>query len=137
MNRFDDQHVDETSWAWRSLIGQPPLLKWTPTGNNVTLTINEQAYYIDMGNYIIAWFNVTWPATADGNAAQILGLPKSAKTGSGVTIGFSNDAVAICMSLSSFITVPTIAVRALVGGAVRTNANCSTFQYVGSITYRV
>jgi hypothetical protein len=48
---------------------------WTPSNIWVTLTINEQSRYIKVGNLVYASFDVSFPSNADGNLAEIRGLP--------------------------------------------------------------
>jgi hypothetical protein len=48
---------------------------WTPSSSFVTLTINDTARYIKIGTFVYLSFDVTFPSTANGNAAEIRGLP--------------------------------------------------------------
>lgn len=50
---------------------------WTPTdGSGAGLSFSGvHANYVRMGNIVFAYFSVTYPATADGSAAIISGLP--------------------------------------------------------------
>ena len=47
---------------------------WLPAGNGVTLT-GIRAYHATSNGLMHAFFDVTWPTTADGNPARITGLP--------------------------------------------------------------
>ena len=58
---------------------------WTPAGNGVTLT-EIRAYYTTSNGLMHAFFDVTWPTTADGGAARITGLPLPAQ-GAAADIG--------------------------------------------------
>lgn len=63
---------------------------WTPTdqsGVGLSLTITG-AGYIQLGNTIDIWANITFPATADGNQICIGGLPFTVKNTNGVGGGF-------------------------------------------------
>jgi hypothetical protein len=48
---------------------------WTPTNNYVTLTVNQTSIYRKIGSLVYASFDVTFPASANTNLAEILGLP--------------------------------------------------------------
>jgi hypothetical protein len=47
---------------------------WTPTGNGVTLT-GASGWYTKIGNVVYIGGRWAYPNTADGNAAQVTGLP--------------------------------------------------------------
>ena len=50
---------------------------WTPTDNSgagLSLTING-ATYVKIGQLVIAWTQINYPSTANGNGASIAGLP--------------------------------------------------------------
>jgi hypothetical protein len=55
---------------------------WTPSNGYVTLTINKTATYRRIGSFVYASFDVTFPSNAQGNAAEVGGLPFAAPGGS-------------------------------------------------------
>jgi len=48
---------------------------WTPSNFYISLTINQTARYIKVGTLVYASFDVTFPSSANGNTAEIRGLP--------------------------------------------------------------
>jgi hypothetical protein len=48
---------------------------WTPSNFYISLTINETARYIKVGTLVYASFDVTFPSSANGNTAEVRGLP--------------------------------------------------------------
>ena len=48
---------------------------WTPSNFYITLTINQTARYVKIGTLVYASFDVTFPSSANGNTAEIRGLP--------------------------------------------------------------
>jgi hypothetical protein len=59
---------------------------WTPTATNVTIT-SAVGTYTKIGRYVYLTFYGVWPATANGNAVLIQGLPFTSKTQSAGTGG--------------------------------------------------
>ena len=55
---------------------------WTPRNNYVTLVNNKGATYRKIGSFVYASFDVTFPVNAQGNAAEIAGLPFPSDAGS-------------------------------------------------------
>lgn len=80
---------------------------WTPINNYVTLTVNQTSIYRKIGSLVYASFDVTFPASANTNLAEILGLPFN--VGSGMT-----EAVSVTFSdYGSLVYMYTV----LAGGA--------------------
>ena len=48
---------------------------WTPSNFYIGLTINQTARYIKIGTLVYASFDVTFASSANGNTAEIRGLP--------------------------------------------------------------
>lgn len=49
---------------------------WTPTDNSgAGLSFTTSATYIKIGQMVIAWCQINYPSTANGNGAAIAGLP--------------------------------------------------------------
>jgi hypothetical protein len=120
-------------------FGQDPLNyydegPWTPANPNVTLTVNS-ATYTRKGREVAAQFDVTWPATADGNNAQITGLPNAWAV-------LNNAGVAI-MSTNRATYVQALAVGGATrmdlyaGGGILSNANVSGERFIGTAVYFV
>lgn len=106
---------------------------WVPTGNGVTLTVSV-AKYIKVGKQVNAYFDVTWPSTADTGNARVASLPftcDSTMLGS-VPLSYNNSG-------TSFLAVvqpnTTYVEMATVSGTVITNANLSTKRLIGSASY--
>jgi hypothetical protein len=70
---------------------------WTPTdGSGAALAFSAaNGTYIKVGALVIAWGNVTYPATADASAAKISGLPFTVRNvssiGGGGMIGTATE----------------------------------------------
>lgn len=81
--------------AMKALLGLSTvaLTNWTPTdasGAGLTLTVGS-AKYIQIGKFVLAFFNLTWPSTANAsvNSIGMGGLPTPASIVVGV-VGFNN-----------------------------------------------
>lgn len=107
---------------------------WTPANPQVSLTVTS-ATYTKIGRSVHADMFVTWPATADGNAATITGLPFTVgATTASFVIGYTNYGAAITTAASSTTTVIDISTFA---GAAVTNAQMSGKLIILSGTYSV
>ncbi len=103
---------------------------WTPTGNNVSLTVNT-ATYTKIGRTVLAQFDVTWPATADVNNATMSGLPfTNAAANTGVAIASSNRATFI----SAFVAASAARID-LYSNGILSNANVSGERFIGTAVY--
>lgn len=106
---------------------------WVPTGNGVTLTVNA-AKYVKVGKLVTAWFDVTWPSTANASTAQIKTLPftvDSAMVGA-CSIGYqthSSLVQAVAQNNTTYIEMFQL------GGSDYTNATLSTKRFIGTATY--
>lgn len=102
---------------------------WTPTdgsGAGLSLTVTN-ALYVKIGQFVIAGAHITYPATADGSAAVIGGLPFasqniSGRPWAGQVVNNSNSHVAFrvnpnatTVQLLNPITANTVANSALSG----------------------
>ena len=105
---------------------------WTPAGNGITLA-TASGRYTKIGDVVHAFFEIIFPATADAGNATISGLPFSAGSSfrNGAAMGFTTDGASSILAVNSTLQIYTFA------GVLRTNAQCSTKQYYGSITYKV
>lgn len=102
MNLFDDQHIDQASFAWRDIIGQDGWFAFTPVFGALTV-VGATTY---TGRYRIVgrqmFFQVKFLAAtsiASTAGTDYLTLPTTAKgiTGSAVmTNDTSNIAVGVC-----------------------------------------
>lgn len=107
---------------------------WTPTGNGVTLTVNT-ATYTKKGREVTAQFDVTWPTTADGGAAQILSFPFTAMAAHFGAAVMSSDHTS---GISGFVSASTSRLDLYsVAGGVYSNANLSTRRIIGTAVYFV
>lgn len=103
---------------------------WTPVGNGITLS-GAEGYYIRVGQMVTCFFQIVFPATADGSAATISGLPfPSVNIHNGAALGTSPSGYGIIANASSVLTIYTA------NGSGTTNAQNSSAEYYGSITYR-
>lgn len=113
---------------------------WTPTdasGAGLALTVNA-ATYVKIGQFVSAFFQVTYPVTASGAAAILGGLPFTSITSAGgvsgpVAWGFTNFATPL---LGYVASAGTTIVLTLFGGAAVTNANLSALTLAGTAMYR-
>lgn len=110
---------------------------WTVTGNNVTYT-GTNGTYVKIGQMVMASFQFTMPATADGNTAQIKGLPYTVANyaddwqgGYFTYITYSAAGLTILAGRNS-----TLANIYSVSGSAVTNVTLTTQSFRGVIMYR-
>ena len=106
---------------------------WTPTGNGITFA-SASGSYTKVGRVVHAMFACQWPTTADGSAAQVLGLPYAAGTQHGGSISLCQETTVRQLRLQAATT--TVESLDSVGTAI-TNATMSSDWLAGSITYFV
>jgi hypothetical protein len=105
---------------------------WTPANPDVTLTVNS-ATYTKVGRVVKAQFDVTWPSTANGNNAQITGLPFTVGNNAGVGIMSTNRATFVqALAVGGATRMDLYA-----NGGVLSNANVSTERFIGTAVYFV
>ena len=103
---------------------------WTPVGNGVTLTVNS-AMYTKIGREITCQWDVTWPTTANGGQAQIIGKPYASSSG---YVGAGS--ISIPSTGTDRVGIDGGApILMYAGGAVNANSGLSTLRVVGTITY--
>ncbi len=108
---------------------------WTPTdasGAGLTFTVSKTTY-TRIGNVVTVTGIITWPATASGAAAQVGGLPFTAKTGStGFFPGVNNASLNIVGNVADGTATFYLAQPETTNN--RTNANMSgkLFAFSGS-----
>lgn len=113
---------------------------WTPadgSGAGLGITVNS-AIYIKIGQFVIAWFDITYPATANGNSSKISGLPFTANAAGGNGFGglvhvstmATNPVFANLQSSNTTFSFNTTANTAL------TNANLSNTTNRGCVMCR-
>lgn len=76
--------IDETSFAWQNLLGQPTVDTWTPTLTNTTnldSTTAVGSFYIDLGVYVICFGRFAADPTATGNTEFQMSLPIASTLG--------------------------------------------------------
>ena len=103
---------------------------WTPTNSYVSFTA-ASGTYVKVGQFIIATFSVTFSVNAQGNQAEILGLPYNRTAGSG-NISYSDYGAGFYLR-NNFGNGGSFSSLA---GAVITNANLSGKTVEGTFTYR-
>jgi hypothetical protein len=107
---------------------------WTPTdqsGAGLTLTLNGVQYYCKIGQLGIAWFDITYPSTANATAAAV-SLP--------FTLQSVNFAGSISQSSLTLIYAPTgngnifrFFREPNTGGGAEANLTLSTGHFVGMV----
>jgi hypothetical protein len=117
---------------------------WTPAGTNITLAAAE-GRYTRIGRQVTCWFYFTFPSTADGSNAVITGLPFAVKNDGnavrgGAAFGVRSDSGLANLTLVSNDNTSELQFRVTSGGsgtdATRpSNAQLSTFLFIGSVTY--
>lgn len=110
---------------------------WTPTGNNITFA-SAAGYYVRVGPLVYAPFSVTWPATANSDQANILGLPFVVRNvnplytfGGGVVSGADYTLAAVSNTTQIYLVQPGTVVTH------PTNATMSGQQLRGFVIYLV
>jgi len=122
--------LDRSSFSYKEITGQKEVGSWTPASTTVTLTVTS-ATWEKIGNVVVAQFDVTWPSTADGSAAQITGLPFTA---SGVNHGVAIMSTTRATFISALVPASTNRIDLYANGTL-TNANVSTERFIGTATY--
>lgn len=108
---------------------------WTPSNQYVTLTINETSIYRKIGSLVYASFDVTFPASANTNLAEIVGLPFN--VGSGMT-----EAVSVTFSdYGSLVYMYTVFASGAniynASGVALQNTQVATKRFAGYFMYTV
>jgi hypothetical protein len=111
---------------------------WTPadgSGASLVFTNTTQAKWRVVDDMCVANFDTTYPSTANGSSAAIGGLPFPivANYFPPANIGYQTDTVLVRAMGNP--TTSNIVLQTASSVASRTNVNCSTFRYMGSITY--
>ena len=104
---------------------------WTPTGNGVSLTVGV-ARYVKVGNLVTVAFDVTWPATANGSAANIGGLPFNPVTAGGVAIGYMTASLELHFNAGSGAASLNVYLN---NGSSPTNLQLSSSRIIASCSY--
>ena len=100
---------------------------WTPTdasGAGLTLTVNG-AQYVKIGRMVYGWFWITYPSTANGNYAEVGGLPfavAGGNTNGGAFVGYTTYATA---GFSGYLIYTTTRISLAIPNNAPTNANLS------------
>lgn len=107
---------------------------WTPANPNITFT-TAVGRYIKIGRLVIAAFSIVFPATADGNSAQMTGLPfashnVAALGGSSITYTTYATPVTILPNQNT-----TAAFFLTLGGVNITNATLTGKAFDGCFVY--
>lgn len=103
---------------------------WTPTNGYVSFT-SATGTYVKVGQMVTATFKVTFPVNAQGNQAEILGIPFNRNDGA-VTISYSDYGSAFYARM----LFTTGAALYNLAGAALTNANFSGKVVEGTMVYR-
>ena len=86
-NLVDDTGTGTTGTVWNkaaisglldAIDALFPALAWTPidgSGAGLVIANNVAAQYVRIGKLVVAGFNIAYPATANGTAAKLGGLP--------------------------------------------------------------
>lgn len=109
---------------------------WTPAdGSGAGLTLTGIAgKYTKIGRMVHAWFDLTYPSTANGSNAAITGLPYTSI--SGTPYGGGNYSYTDYTSdISAQINPSAVTFNFTGGGGYRTNANLSTKRIIGFVFY--
>lgn len=106
---------------------------WSPTNQYVTLTVNEVGNYTRIGQLVTASFDVTFPVNANGNLAELVGLPYVIGSGAAenVSVTFSDYGALLYM----YTTFASGANFYDASGVALTNANLSGKRVVGVFVY--
>ena len=111
---------------------------WTPTDTSgATLSLTAEGYYVREGALVTVTGNITYPATADGSAAQVGGLPFSSQN-----ITSSWGGAPTYTDVGSAFTIVVVGNSTNIqfydlAGAAKSNANLSTKIIRFQLTYRV
>ncbi len=110
---------------------------WTPidaSGAGLSLTVTT-AYYVKVGQQMHAYFDITYPATANGSQAQLGGLPIAAQAGAaaGGFIYYSTCAKTFAFNIQS---ATTKGYAYTVSGGSITNVDLSGITLRGVFIYR-
>lgn len=112
---------------------------WTPndaSGAGLSFTLNSTHRYVKIGILVTFFFDVEYPATANGSNAAVGGLPftcSSTTFGLGVP-GFTTSTTLIIGLINKSTT--TMLLFAL-GAVAKTNAQMSTLRIVGTGVYQL
>lgn len=112
---------------------------WTPTdASGAALTLTETApgaRYTRHGNLVFATFLLVYPATADGSAAKIGGLPFTSvavNAAFGGLVAYTDQGAALTLGVTQSAT--TLELYTLAGAAL-TNANLSGKSVRATVIY--
>jgi hypothetical protein len=104
---------------------------WTPTGNGVSLTVGS-ASYVKVGNLVTVSFDVTWPSTANGSAANIGGLPYNPTKSGGAAIGYMTASLELHYNAGAGAASLNVYLN---NGTSPTNLQLSTNRVIASCSY--
>jgi len=105
---------------------------WTPTGNGITFSA-ASGNYTKIGRLVTCTFSVTFPSTASGSNAQVIGLPFTAGSNSAVALtGYTSDTNAAVNGATTLVYFGNAT-----GSAFKTNANLSTQVITGCVNYQI
>ena len=105
---------------------------WTPTGNGITFSA-ASGNYTKIGRLVTCTFSVTFPSTASGSNAQVIGLPFTAGSNSAVALtGYTSDTNAAVNGATTLVYFGNAT-----GSAYKTNANLSTQVITGCVNYQI
>lgn len=113
---------------------------WTPAdGSGAALSFTSvSGNYFRFGNVLYAFGRLTYPATVDGTAAKVQGLPITsldAPTLGSCVLGFSNNPATLARA--NVIRNTTTLQFSTVGGGVLTNANMTGAEVIFLCIYLV
>lgn len=102
---------------------------WTPTdgsGAGLSFTVTD-ARYVKIGKVAVVSGAITWPATADGTAAKVAGLPLTSFAGTAAVGGGATSSVTTVAQPAFLAVLPNTTTFTLqgAGGGNFTNANLS------------
>jgi hypothetical protein len=137
-NNLSDIPSPSTALATLGGLSASAVLPWTPadaSGAGLSFS-NVDAAYQTIGNFVHAYFSLTYPATADGTLTLIGGLPINAVNGNrgNVACVLQNDTVSFLTFGVMVKNTKTFGIWSASAGHF-TNANLSTHTFSGIIIY--
>lgn len=104
---------------------------WTPSANVITFA-TATGSYVRIGNLVTATFLVIFPATADGNNAQVKGFPFTSAVTTAVALAYTSDISAEITAGTNLVFFTNAA-----NTAYKTNVSLSTVTIKGTVSYKV
>ncbi len=141
-NNLSDVANAPTALANLGGQSQTAITSWTPvdsSGAGLSFSAVD-AQYQQIGNFVHAYFSLTYPATADGSSAVIGGLPTNAVNGNRANVAAFLQTTPAGLTSPYGVVVKntkTFGIFNINGGAAYTNANLSTKTISGMIIYPV